>query len=653
MNLLSPSFKFKGNFKTAIDLKSYSLKQYNLLASKAEREGLSSLSRTTILQDGSLIVLNVFKQSIYNNWAGTISIVSPISTDSKLEEEVFIFAFISTENSSKRLSSSFNFKESDRKSLTFRREFPPSSIVGVQNNGIFSNYTKRNSINLVILRYSDAAEYISTIGSIQGMFGYINITLPWTNGLALDISGQKYNLKDIIPGLASTVDIFGSSRISVGRFLSLQAVEKEGASKPQLLLVAGGGSTLENIYTTLTDASYPKIAPGRVFRHLTLLDRVLRISPIYPIDPLPDRTLGTISPIIEYVVTRPSGYNLLTRFIYVYAELTKKALNNFFNIGTNDPSKAYLVTVTVDNDNINHYHRKLVIRKQLFSSSGATTVPIIIESFDLTESDFTYFILAGLSGSITPFHNRVKKSIISVYEIIQDSLGDEYFCYISKSSTYTLASVNSNSITEVVEVNKINIDTGVKTTSTLDTTTFTENIVGPSAEFPVGNTHILQTYYCDYINNIYVYGKINVHTSVVVNFGMIPYQIILDNNGVKSVIKEITFPIGLITVKTNPPSNPTFPNEYGAWSLWDSLRDQNPLNPTGIIVNEKSYQKYKEDSGTIKGVFTVRTPARIYLEPPTLPETKFYIETSGLNVKITELETVNTIFHEKPFITID
>jgi hypothetical protein len=91
MNLIPPSFEFKGDKQKAISLKSHAYAFYNHVVREAEREGLKDISRTKILPDGSVITFKSSKLSNYDNRPGKITIVSPIrKTENSTEESIYL-----------------------------------------------------------------------------------------------------------------------------------------------------------------------------------------------------------------------------------------------------------------------------------------------------------------------------------------------------------------------------------------------------------------------------------------------------------------------------------------------------------------------------------------------------------------------------------
>lgn len=79
MNILPPSFDFKGNKEIAKSLKAQALQFYNFEVNKAEKEGLPFIKRHKVLPDGSSISFTSKKESNYNNRSGRVIVTSPFT----------------------------------------------------------------------------------------------------------------------------------------------------------------------------------------------------------------------------------------------------------------------------------------------------------------------------------------------------------------------------------------------------------------------------------------------------------------------------------------------------------------------------------------------------------------------------------------------
>jgi hypothetical protein len=74
MKLIPPTIKFRGNIDNAKLYKSYSLQSYNLLASKADRGGISFLHDKILLPDGTYIMISTTADNVYKMRTGIIEI---------------------------------------------------------------------------------------------------------------------------------------------------------------------------------------------------------------------------------------------------------------------------------------------------------------------------------------------------------------------------------------------------------------------------------------------------------------------------------------------------------------------------------------------------------------------------------------------------
>lgn len=84
MNIIPPSFNFKGDRQKSISLKAQALQFYTFVFNQAELGGVSLLTRTRILPDGSTIVVTTNKEGMYGKRYGYITITSS-SNPTKVE----------------------------------------------------------------------------------------------------------------------------------------------------------------------------------------------------------------------------------------------------------------------------------------------------------------------------------------------------------------------------------------------------------------------------------------------------------------------------------------------------------------------------------------------------------------------------------------
>ena len=86
MNIIPPSYKFKGNIENSRMAKSIGLKFYYDVANRLVSEGLPSLSVNGVLSDGLVISISAYKNSVNDNISGTVDIYTPTK---KKEEELY------------------------------------------------------------------------------------------------------------------------------------------------------------------------------------------------------------------------------------------------------------------------------------------------------------------------------------------------------------------------------------------------------------------------------------------------------------------------------------------------------------------------------------------------------------------------------------
>jgi hypothetical protein len=662
MNVNPPAIRYKGDKDKSISLKSPAIQFYNFLSSQLRSQDISYINRSIVLPDGSTIDANLRKEGIYGNIFGNVLITtSSISVPSgkyrlafALVDDYGNWEWLEDETTDTLYLGISSFsKDIIGYSPEYTGTNAASSLPFI---GRKYCYGKKTAVSIAFAKYSLSDDSIYTAisgGSISGLWKNYDTQYANRTGLSLIYNKEEYIYDVQFGGHAFGGDLslkyFGQG-LAISHYL------------PKKIILIAGSATTDINYYIFGLSNGNTIAPGYyqngyLINRITLLDMELhgrlegatksysdaREVSLLTLPGLPILSFITSHDITHdaYMLrfTEDSQYDPGSKLIYSCAYHT---VDKLFN-------RAFLLFSI-------HLSRG-------FHTYGLETN---LTNFNMTEQDFTHFT----SPPVADYYNRDKASIISpldytTYEPAQN-IREDYVGFIKKTNTYVSNYVDKytdndypNSVTENVYSIRINLATNAVTTTLLKTTTFSEvtNITGSIADpltagtettyIMSGSETILDCYYADYINNVFILGKLKVTgTTPASSFYSAEYKIELYDNGSISTLDTYTISTsGYIYNRTF--SEVDIDNKV-AWSLWDSFRYLS-TNRTGLPSPKSHYAIWYKllngETPVVSGVANTTTSRGDFLK-------NYYIETIGGVTTTTPIPTSSTLSKiQYPFLT--
>jgi len=347
-----------------------------------------------------------------------------------------------------------------------------------------------------------------------------------------------------------------------------------------------------------------------------------------------------------------------------YAALSVGHLRHRFGIGSSAQSFAVLVSCAKINSTL--FARLLRIEKVMLGSSSTELSRSLLYSLNLTQQSMEFS--PDYSG--IALYNRDAASILGGYHLIEyDDETDglkSFFCFIKKESIYSTSpqpdaypiGLFVSTLTEAVKAVKIDMLTGAVVEKTITETLITQilnqgnnsasgGLDTNRAKYLAANArHVIELYYADFLNDIYVLGEIDQVlpvrltgelayypdpsvTTAAVGWSVNVYDLSEGESPTPDQLTSSTFPL---LFRHDEQTIAPIPSGFvfNAWSFDDSLRI-NAIDQTGLSSSIQPWQIRRDSDTKTVGVFST-----IQLQSNDAPET-FYVETIGGETTITKL----------------
>jgi len=538
MNVNPPAIRYKGDRDKSISLKSQALQFYLFLSQQLKSQNIATLNRDIVLSDGSVISANLRKDGIYNNIFGNISIETH-AFGGVSEKHRLVFSLVDN-------AGHWEYLEDDDTASEYLTILPfikGNKIIGYYPNysstdaalslaisGRKCSYGKDTAINIAFAKYnlSDDTEYLNiTNGSIAGLFKNLPTQYLYKTGLSLIHNNNEY-VFEFQPG---GFDIGGDYLVKYcGQGMGISHYNKKE------IIFINGNVNSDIQYYVFGLGNGDVIAPyyfqyGYLINLVSLID--LKLIPANE---------NSIKGTCEIVANSNLSLPQKVPVSYIaYHEVTYAANRLRF---TNDPKyipDSKFIYANVYKAGPGLYNRVVKIAYyQLAGGFYTLGNEVFLTLLFLTEQNYIHF--NGTPPAIN-FYNRDKSSILSEIDYIsyETSVGvrEEYLGFIKKTNTYVDTYVNpdinntyTNSVTETISSVKVNLRTQAVTNTVLKITTFTEDsiIVGGTETTIIksGSESILECYYADYINDVYVLGKMKITSDTIAgSLGSTEYKVLL------------------------------------------------------------------------------------------------------------------------------
>jgi hypothetical protein len=658
MNVNPPAIRYKGDKDKSISLRSPALQFYNFLSSQLKSQNTAFINRSIVLSDGSVINANLRKEGIYGNIFGNILISTSVSSVSG-ERHKLVFAFV---------DNSGHWVYLDEETLTLSAFNTEKNIIGYYPNLITTDasyslqftgqkfsYSKDSAVSIGFAKYSltDDSEY-STItgGSTDGLIKQASSRYLYKTGFSIIIEGKQYAINAIVGSWV----IEDPSVISIGSCLTISSYNP----KDVLLVVGSFDNFLPHYVFTgrFYDGTWYAngISPILNLNSGGWCNR-LRLFNVTTTTPNKDASKGLATIGTSGYLTLP---NLPLDGYIVFANITYNANKLYFTKDDryNTLNKlVYASVYRITGDQL--FSQYLNISSITVMSAGLTTgLETSLVGYQLTEENYIHW-----NGSYPtfPFFNRDKNSILGNIEYItyEESPGvrKDYICYLRKNAGYgsqyvdpTVDGSYSNSVTEGIYSVKIDLSDNSVNQTLIYVTTFAEaSYIVSGAETTIArgsSDHVIECYYADFVNDVFVLGKILVGSDTPVgSLGIVPYKLIKIENGTASTLDTKTADISGYNYDRTFIAPIPYNSVYSQWSLWGSFRYL-AKDKTGSMGTKKPFSLYRNDATKVTtGVFTARPDRGDFSDT-------YYVKTvDGITTftKIFDASTNN--MEQYPFIT--